>query len=352
MKLRMLMVWTVFICFSLPIPVSVWANSVVSKDINRSHDQRKSNSIPSAIKTKQKLAASSAGAEHYPKRIIGKDGVPMVLVPAGWFITGRRNEESFAKPKHETYLDGFYIDKYPVTNEMFRAKGMKPAKNAGSKFNGPKQPVVGVTWFQAKDYCQRVNKRLPNEAVWEKTARGTDGRAYPWGNKWDSTKLIWKGNSGGRTHSVDRSYNTHQSPFGAVDMVGNVWEWVDGDGYPLKNYRYHQPKRIPPGVRFPVILSNEIILRIGRSGEGYYREIRGGSWHDGTPIGTSRTVSRGLVDEYSTLLKEEEASKMFRVTRRSFNDETGKLFREVIKRTGFRCAMSLEKRLRRSPQSP
>ena len=132
------------------------------------------------------------------------------------------------------YLDGFYIDKYPVTNARFRAAGLRPKKDYGSKFNGDSQPIVGVTWHQAKAYCEKAGKRLPTEAEWEKAARGTDGRKYPWGNYWDASKVIWRKNSGRKLHPVDRSYSTHVSPYGAVDMAGNVWEWVN-DRY---NTRY------------------------------------------------------------------------------------------------------------------
>ena len=154
----------------------------------------------------------------------------MVHVPAGWFIMGS-NEYDDEKPRRRVYLDGFYIDKYEVTNARFRSAGMTPDTNYGSKFGGSSQPVVGVTWHQAKAYCEKAGKRLPTEAEWEKAARGADGRKYPWGNSWDASKLI---NSGGKTHPVDRSYNTHESPYGAVDMAGNVWEWVN-DRY---NTRY------------------------------------------------------------------------------------------------------------------
>ncbi len=183
----------------------------------------------------------------------------MVKVPAGWFIMGSDSGADDEKPKRRVYLDKFYIDKYPVTNARFRRFGT-PEKDFGAKFNGDRQPVVGVTWFQVRDYCTSAGKRLPTEAEWEKAARGVDGREYPWGNEWDGSKVIWEKNSGGKTHPVDRTYNTHRSPYGAMDMAGNTWEWVS-DRYG-KNYYANAPERNPKGPA---------------SGGG--RVLRGGSWY-------------------------------------------------------------------------
>ena len=122
------------------------------------------------------------GGKRYPQTITESDGAPMVHVPAGRFIMGS-NEYDDEKPRRRIYLGGFYIDKYEVTNARFRAAGMSPKRSYGSKFGGSSQPAVGVTWHQAKAYCEKAGKRLPTEAEWEKAARGTDGRKYPWGNE-------------------------------------------------------------------------------------------------------------------------------------------------------------------------
>jgi len=171
------------------------------------------------------------------------DGAEMVYVPTGpgWFIAGSSSVGRYEcdKKTWPVYLNGFYIDKYPVTNALFRAAGMTPDEDFGSKFNGASQPVVGVTWHQAKAYCEKVGKRLPTEPEWELAARGEEGRIYPWGNSWDASKLIHAGNSGKKTHPVDRKYNTHESPYGAVDMAGNVWEWLN-DWYDAKSTRVIQ----------------------------------------------------------------------------------------------------------------
>ena len=115
----------------------------------------------------------------------------MVFIPGGLFFMGSDDKGRDERPRRHVYLDPFFIDKYGVTNEAFR-KYARPEKDFGKKFNGKKQPIVGVTWYQARDYCRSVKKRLPTEAEWEKAARGPDGSKYPWGNFWISTNVIWK----------------------------------------------------------------------------------------------------------------------------------------------------------------
>ncbi|MEE9256929.1 MAG: SUMF1/EgtB/PvdO family nonheme iron enzyme [bacterium] len=204
--------------------------------------------------------AAARGVGPPPKAVIGKDGAPMVLVPAGWFIMGSDDGDENEKPRRRVYLDAFYIDKRPVTNARFHAAGVSPHQDYGEKFHGPQQPVVCVAWLQAKENCQKAGKRLPTEAEWEKAARGTDGRKHPWGNSWAPDKLIWRKNSGDKTHPVDRAVLTHESPYGAADMAGNVWEWVS-DWYD-KDYYRNAPDRNPQGP-----------------GSGRMRVLRGGSWN-------------------------------------------------------------------------
>ncbi len=201
----------------------------------------------------------TAGAASLPKKITSSDGAPMVLVPAGKFIMGSNSGDDSEEPRRKVYIDGFYIDKYELTNAGFRAAGMRTKENYGPKFNGSKQPVAGVTWFQARDYCAKVGKRLPSEAEWEKAARGTDGRKYPWGDSWEPDKVIWRKNSGGKPHPVGRSYNTNESPYGAVDMAGNVWEWAQDVYSP--HYYIDAPTRNPKGPS-----------------SGDMRIFRGGAW--------------------------------------------------------------------------
>jgi formylglycine-generating enzyme required for sulfatase activity len=191
--------------------------------------------IASAGKIGQNAHLATAGGERLPQEIAGGDGAPMVLVPAGEFKMGT-NENGNEHPQRPVHLDGFYVDKYPVTNERFRAAGMKQIKDYGAKFNAARQPVVGVTCTQAKAYCEKAAKRLPTEAEWEKAAQGTDGREYPWGNDWDPNQVVWQKNSGGQAQPVAHSDHRNKSPYGAVDMSGNVFEWVQ-DWY---NYHYYK----------------------------------------------------------------------------------------------------------------
>jgi iron(II)-dependent oxidoreductase len=168
----------------------------------------------------------------------------MVLVSAGSFLMGSNTHIAYIseKPKRIVYLDAFYIDKYPVTNTQFRRFG-KP-DNLSIAFDQPitaRHPVVGVSWDQARDYCQSMGKRLPTEAEWEKAARGVDGREYPWGDKLDDSKVV----RDLQLLPVDRTFNTHRSSYGAVDMVGHVWQWVH-DWFAVDYYQ-KAPERNPKG---------------------------------------------------------------------------------------------------------
>jgi formylglycine-generating enzyme required for sulfatase activity len=187
----------------------------------------------------------------------------MVLVPAAQFWMGSDDGEDDEKPRHRVTLDGFYIDTYEVTNALYQ-KFMSASGRAApeywndSKFNGPRQPVVGVSWHDADAYCTWAKKRLPAEAEWEKAARGTDGRKYPWGEQRDASRA--NSNESGRGKTVDvGSYPRGVSPDGALDMAGNVWEWVaDWHG---KDYYRKGPDRNLQGPA-----------------TGTHRVLRGGSW--------------------------------------------------------------------------
>jgi len=173
-----------------------------------------------------------------------KDNSVMVYVPAGEFIMGSDERDGNEQPMHTVYLDAFYIDKTAVTNAQYRKcveAGACDAPRETTDYDNAdyaQHPVVYVNWFQAKAYCEWVGKRLPTEAEWEKAARGTDGRKYPWGNTFDGSRLnfcdknctlSWKDPSvdDGYTGTAPvGSYPVGASPYGALDMAGNVYAWV------------------------------------------------------------------------------------------------------------------------------
>ena len=162
--------------------------------------------------------------------------VTMVQVPAGEFRMGNDADE-YEKPSHRVYLDAFSIDKYEVTNGQYKqcvdAGKCVPPAQVGSfsrtwyygvpMYNN--HPVINLTWQDAKQYCEWAGKRLPTEAEWEKAARGTDSRTYPWGNTLELNKLNVMREQDRDTMAVG-SFPAGASPFGALDMLGNVDEWV------------------------------------------------------------------------------------------------------------------------------
>lgn len=138
----------------------------------------------------------------------------MVLIPGGKFL--------FGEDKKKIEVGEFYIDKYEVTNAQF--KKVKPEYT----FPTGKEdfPVTEISYFDTEEYCKEVGKRIPTSVEWEKAARGTDGRLYPWGDKFDSKKI--NSSEAGKDGPVKvGSFEKGKSPYGVYDMSGNVWEWVD-----------------------------------------------------------------------------------------------------------------------------
>lgn len=192
-------------------------------------------------------------------RVSDKDGMAMVYVPAGEFLMGSMDADSQAssdeKPQHKVYLDAFWIDRTEVTNaqynECVQTGACTASRYAGdSSFNAYNQPVGGVSWSEAQAYCQWAGRQLPTEAQWEKAARGTDGRIYPWGNQAATCDyaVMNVGNGNGCSRGAAWPVGSKPkgaSPYGALDMAGNVYEWV-ADWYDDKYYA-DSPYRNPPG---------------------------------------------------------------------------------------------------------
>jgi formylglycine-generating enzyme required for sulfatase activity len=209
-----------------------------------------------------------------PKQPTAPDG--MVFAPGGTFKMGRDDGEELERPAHIVEVKAFFIDRNEVTNDEYQrfisaTKRRPPAHWAGGKIpNGQmKLPVVNVSWGDAVAYAKWAKKRLPTEAEWEFAARGTDGRVYPWGAAWKPDNANAGRGKQGRIFEAG-IYPPGASPFGALDMCGNVWEWTASD---FKDY---------PGRKTPSALA----------GSGL-KVIRGGAY-DATPK-NSTTTYRGAV---------------------------------------------------------
>jgi formylglycine-generating enzyme required for sulfatase activity len=164
------------------------------------------------------------------------DVAGMVLVPEGYFGMGANapapEEET---PQHQVYVSAYYIDKHEVSNaqyaEFMKATGHPaPAFWADENFNKPEFPVVGVSWMDAAAYAKWKGGRLPTEAEWEKAARGTDLRPFPWGDKWaKGMRLnflnIFGVADGYQYAATTTAFPAGASPYGVFNMAGNVWEW-------------------------------------------------------------------------------------------------------------------------------
>ena len=199
-----------------------------------------------------------------------RDGVEMILIPGGEFQMGLKPDSPLAEkypdalPAHKVHIDPFYIDKHEVTNTHYakyvEETGVKSSLFSNNPvYNGSQQPVVGIRYGDAVSYAQWVGKRLPTEAEWEKAARGADGRIFPWGSEFSSDKCNAYPNQINAPQKVG-TYPEGASPYGVMDMAGNVSEWV----YDLYGRYYYQnsPSRNPRG---PV-------------GKGEARIVRGGNY--------------------------------------------------------------------------
>ncbi len=230
----------------------------------------------------------------------------MPLVPAGPYTMGATGEgEEDERPAHEVYVRAFYMDRTEVTNEAYGAcvaeRGCRPwdekiatRTHAGEEpaFRGPRQPVVGVSWFDARDYCAFRKKRLPSEAEWEKAARGTDGRKFPWGSAPPTPEHGVFGRAFGRdTTDPVGAHPAGRGPYGHDDLAGNVWEWVD-DRYDPFAYRRATAAKGEAADCPTILATQDELRRQGKQGftgtnpipSACERVLRGGAfnyWGDG-----------------------------------------------------------------------
>jgi formylglycine-generating enzyme required for sulfatase activity len=238
----------------------------------------------------------------------------MVFVPAGKFIMGSEIGLTDEQPVHTVFLDAFWIDQTEVTNVMYNRcveAGVCEQPSVTTYYSDPDysdHPVVFISWNDAKAYCSYADRRLPTEAEWEKVASWdpvkNEKRVYPWGNEFNCSK----GNFDDETQfssfvvpggpncdgydltSPVGSFPSGASPYGAQDMGGNVWEWVN-DAFietdpfgQVNNYYAISPASNPPGVDPAMTV---------------YRVLRGGSWN--YSFGSGRTAYRlwfGMDDSY------------------------------------------------------
>jgi formylglycine-generating enzyme required for sulfatase activity len=198
---------------------------------------------------------------------------PTVEIPAGEFTMGLDGMQALEdeRPAHHVWLESYSLDQFEVTTAqyaVFLAAESREAPWQWSQVVLPThadRPVIGVDWHDADAYCRWKGKRLPTEAEWEKAARGTDGRLYPWGNQSPSKELanfaLGARFSYSQVLMPVQSYERGRSPYGLFQMAGNVWEWVH-DWYGAHYYET-SPDRNPRGPE-----------------QGQFKVLRGGSWSD------------------------------------------------------------------------
>ena len=237
-------------------------------------------------------------------KVSEKDQMEMVFIKSGDFIMGTEDIEAQRLysgngvaypevPQHTVYLDGFWMDKFEVTTSQYAkcvaAGACKPAGEinnpvfAGMEYYTSNEyanyPIINVNWFQARAYCTWVGRRLPTEAEWEKAARGTDGRKYPWGNEKVNSELAnfcdedctaayanQSFNDGYPETAPVGSFPEGKSPYGIMDMAGNVWEWTS---------------TIPKPYPYSATDGREADQDVIDDSKWPQRVLRGGTWSNG-----------------------------------------------------------------------
>ncbi len=211
----------------------------------------------------------------------------LVFIPTGEFLRGNNDGLADEQPERKIFLDGFYINRYEVMFAEYsafvaatgrRSPASRYIKNF-SDFASPAKPVVHVTWDDADSFCRWKGMRLPTEAQWEKAARGSDGRKWPWGSEMAERVGNFKG-AEDRYHytSPVGFFPQDQSPYGLFDMAGNGQEWI-ADWYQEDYYR-REEIRNPEGPA-----------------TGEEKVLRGGSWND-SPVAGRTTARMKMLPDY------------------------------------------------------
>ncbi|MBU6352334.1 MAG: SUMF1/EgtB/PvdO family nonheme iron enzyme, partial [Chloroflexi bacterium] len=253
-----------------------------------------------AVVTAANSVGSSTASPQAVSALYGWTPVEEILIPAGSFQMGCDSSNpgetclGDMQPLHTVTLDAYFIDKYEVTNARYKAcvdaGGCTAPQSVDSVTRFPyygtstyaDYPVTYVNWYRARAFCAWEGKRLPTEAEWEKAARGSsDTRKYPWGSSApDCTKLNYNYSGCVGDTSLVGSYPSGASPYGVMDMAGNVWEWVN-DWYDGSYYSV-SPDSNPQGPT-----------------TGEYRVLRGGSWSSDSNGVRSANRNANLADFWS-----------------------------------------------------
>jgi formylglycine-generating enzyme required for sulfatase activity len=241
------------------------------KERIRAHEQVRDIARAKAEALK-KRASARQGSENATPATCARN---QVAIPGGTFMMGSKDGKMKEGPVHQVTLSPFCIDKTEVTVAAYRAcveaRDCKTPKAEAfgctwGKSGMDQHPINCVDWSEAKAFCEWANGRLPTEAEWEFAARGTDGRKYPWGPQDPAPSRL---NMGGKDDGWEYtapvgSYPRGASPFGVLDMAGNVWEWTADACEPYRSGAETNPVRSSPDA-------------------SSLRVFRGGSWHDNAP---------------------------------------------------------------------
>jgi formylglycine-generating enzyme required for sulfatase activity len=229
---------------------------------------RPTTSTPTSTPTPTDAGLPDASAE------LPREVDDMLLVPGGTFTMGAdTGGEEDEHPAHQVTLAPFYLDRTEVTNEAYnecvQAKVCKPPADVTRNiqmFRRPKQPVVGVSWQDAKTFCEWKKKRLPREAEFERAVRGDDGRRFPWGNEPPTKERTVFGRVlGAEATDEVGSHPTGRGPYGHDDLAGNAWEWME-DEYDPFAYKRPTASEGRPGTCKEILEAQDKLRREGRQG--------------------------------------------------------------------------------------